>query len=157
MSILSSIGSAISGAYNTVKNAVSSVFSGPSQSASALNYNNPQNNALQTARANPGVPLPIFQGANYTPIPSGSNYTAAPRTTSSSSSFSAPPAAGYTPLPVTISAGAQRTSGGTSTASSTSSFSSVAAPQQSRTISNALLGGGTSCSSNHIKHLAFVV
>ncbi len=115
MSIFSSIKSAASSAYSAVKSA----FSGTSQSAGALNYNNPVNNNLQAAQRatgtspvsqysgtayGPAKPTPSTLGAGYTPVNS-SNAGFTPV----SSGGTAP--AGYQ-LPVSINSGTQRVSSG---------------------------------------------
>lgn len=94
MNFLSSIGNAIGNAYNNVVNTVGGLFGGgSSQSATALNYNNPVNQALQSSKSNPTLNLPIYPGG-YTPAPQGGGYAVA-----GSTPVPAYAPAGNTPVP----------------------------------------------------------
>lgn len=113
MSIFSSIGNAIKSAatytYNTVNSigsGIANAFSGgSSQSANALNFNNPTNNTLQASRAStPAYGTPAYYSSSPT-------YTAATGGINTSQGGAGLGSYGPT-LPVTINSGQQKVSGG---------------------------------------------
>jgi hypothetical protein len=145
MKIVSRIKKAVSKVVSSVKSAYNKVTGG-SQTASlgGLDYNNPVNNALQAKyAANPATnPVTLAYGQNYTPIPTGSGK--APNMTSISGKAVYAPAP---KLPVTISAGVQK-SGSSGSAvkpgfSSGFEASAFTNPTFSQTISASSLAGSS--------------